>query len=83
MGVITSTSFLSRSSQVLTFFGLPLRVTNTTTELVTKPLVGVWVQVLATSPVSTSLSMSGASERVTTSVGSPPCTARVCSPEEP
>ena len=37
-GVMTSTPGLVRSSQVLMFFGLPLRVTRTTTELVTMPL---------------------------------------------
>ena len=36
-GSITSTPSLVRSSQVLMFFGLPLRTAKTTTELVTKP----------------------------------------------
>ena len=36
-GVITSTPSFSRSSQVLMFLGLPLRVASTTTEFVTKP----------------------------------------------
>ena len=37
LGVITSTPSFVRSSQVLMFLGLPLRVASTTTELVTKP----------------------------------------------
>ena len=83
-GVITSTPGLIRSSQVLMFFGLPLRTANTTTEFVTKPVVLVLVPVLATRlPASTSLSTSGASESATTSACRPASTARAWSPEAP
>ena len=44
LGVITSTPGLIRSSQVLMFFGLPLRTTSTTTESVTMPLYWSWFQ---------------------------------------
>ena len=66
-GVITSTPSLIRSSQVLMFFGLPLRTANTTTELVTMPLYSALVQFPSTRPASTSLVTSGASENATTS----------------
>ena len=40
LGVMTSTSSFTRSSQVWMFLGLPLRTAKTTIELLTKPLVG-------------------------------------------
>ena len=82
LGSSTSTPSLTRSSQVLMFFGLPLRTMNTTTESVTKPSYSFWFQSSSTSPASVSRVMSGSSENSTTSAGSPPSTARDCSPEE-
>ena len=83
LGVMISTSSLTTSSHVSMPFGLPLRTANTTTELVTKPSVGVSAQLASTSPGSTSLSTSGASDRATMSAGSPLATARDWSPEAP
>src|SRR5665648_534819 len=77
------TSGFVRSAQVLIPFGLPLRTTRTTTDLVTKPSYWFWLQVLSTRPAPTSRAMSGASENPTTSAGSPASTARLCSPDEP
>jgi hypothetical protein len=82
LGSITSTPGLTRSAQVLMFFGLPLRTMNVTTESVTKPSYLFRFQPSSTSPASTSLVMSGSSENATTSAGSPPSTARDCSPED-
>ena len=82
-GVMTSTPSLVMSSHFWMFFGLPLRTANTTTELVTKPSVGVSAQLASTSPGSTSLSTSGASERATMSAGRPLATARDWSPDAP
>ena len=65
------------------FFGLPLRTTNETTEVVTRPLVGVVFQSLFTSPASTRRVMSGSVENVTTSAGWPASTARDWSPDAP
>ena len=83
LGVITSTPSFSRSSQVLMFLGLPLRVASTTTELVTKPSNSSLFQSAATFLASTSLSMSGASDRATTSALRPASTARAWSPDAP
>ena len=84
LGVTTLTSSLSRSSQPLMPFGLPLRTMNDTSEVDTKPSYGVaLVQFLSTRPASTSLSTSGASEKFTTSAFRPPSTARLCSPDAP
>ena len=80
-GTRTSVSSLIRSSQVLMFFGLPLRTMKTTTESVTKPSYSFLFQSLSTRPASTSRVMSGSSENSTTSAGRPPSTARDCSPE--
>src|SRR4029078_7905451 len=74
-GVITSTPGLTRSSQVLMFFGLPLRVASTTTEFVTNPWNLFWSQFASTFPDLTSLSTSGASESSTTSALRPASTA--------
>src|SRR5215207_1631603 len=67
LGSMTSTPGLTRSSQVRMFLGLPLRTTNTTTDLVIMPLCWSAFQSLATRPASTSLVMSGSREKVTTS----------------
>src|SRR5215203_5341489 len=83
LGSITSTPGLITSSQVLMFFGLPLRTTRTTTDSVTKPSYLFWFQSSSTRPASTSRVMSGSSENSTTSAGSPPSTARDWSPEPP
>jgi hypothetical protein len=83
LGSMTSTPGLIRSSQVLMPFGLPLRTTSTTTELVIMPLWASAFQSLATRPASTSLVMSGSSEKATTSAARPFWTARLWSPEAP
>ncbi len=80
-GSSTSTLPVTRSSQPLMFFGLPLRTIRTTTESVTLPLYWFWFQPLSTMSASTSRVMSGSSENSTTSAGSPPSTARDCSPD--
>ena len=63
--------------------GFPGRTTNDTMESVTMPLVGPLSQELDTSPALTSLSMSGSSERFTTSAGSPSTTDVASVPEGP
>src|SRR4051794_41209696 len=84
LGVTTLTPGLSRSSQPLMCFGLPLRTMNETSDVVTKPLYGVAVgQSLDTRPALTSRSTSGARENVTTSAFRPASTARLWSPEGP
>ena len=65
------------------FFGLPLRTISATTDFVTSPCVGVAAQFDDTSPSLTSRVMSGSSENVTTSAGSPDSTARLWSPDGP
>ena len=69
-------------------FGLPLRTTNETSDVVTKPplppAASVWAtQSAGTSLSSVSLSTSGASEKATTSAFWPASTARLWSPEAP
>ena len=54
-GVTTLTPGLTRSSQVLMSFGLPLRTMNETSEFVTKPSCSALFQSSATRPASTSL----------------------------
>ncbi len=83
LGVMTSMPSLVRSSQVVTPFGLPLRVTNTTTELLTKPFSGPAFQSASTRPASTRRVMSGSSEKATMSAARPSATARLCSPDAP
>src|SRR5204862_4762957 len=83
LGVSTWTPGLSRSSQVLMCFGLPLRTTNVVTESVTMPLCGSLVQSDETRFAFTRRVMSGASENATTSAGRPDSTARLWSPEAP
>src|SRR5579863_8324534 len=83
LGVITCTPFLMRSAHDVMCLGLPGRTTNDTIELVTNPFVGPLAQVALTSPAFTSLFMSGASEKLTTSAGKPFTTAVACVPEGP
>src|SRR5579862_2703042 len=82
-GVITSTPGLTRSSQPVMFFGLPLRTTSTTTESLEKPCSGFASQSFDTIPSLTSRVMSGVVENATTSAGWPESTARLCEPEAP
>src|SRR3954451_18412898 len=82
-GEMTSVPDLVRSSQVLMFLGLPLRVPSTTTELVTMPLYWLAFQLLATRLAFTSRVMSGSREKATTSALRPLATARLWSPEAP
>src|SRR4051794_9081863 len=82
-GVTTLTSFLTRSSNVLIPFGLPLRVTITTTESWAIPLYFCLSQSEETSPASTSRLMSPAWEKWTIEAGWPDSTARLWSPEAP
>src|SRR5262245_29962934 len=82
-GVTTSTPGFRRSFHDLMFFGFPSRRTNTTTESVTMPLWGFFVQPLNTSPALTRSSTSGASDSATRSAFRPAFTARACSPDEP
>jgi hypothetical protein len=65
------------------FFGLPLRTTNVTTEVVTRPLFGPLFQSSPTSPAFTRRVMSGSTENVTTSAFWPASTARLWSPDAP
>src|SRR3954447_708647 len=81
--VTTCTPGLIRSSQVLMCFGLPLRSTKTTTDFVTKPFDAFLFQFLATRPALTRLSMSGCSEKSTTSAERPVWTALSCTSGAP
>src|SRR5690349_22156683 len=83
LGVRTWMPGLSRSSQVWMFFGLPLRTMSATTDLDTSPLWAFAAQSSDTSPALTRRSMSGASEKATTSADRPDSTARLWSPEAP
>src|ERR1700753_2123488 len=83
LGVMTSTSGRSRSSQSLMFFGLPLRTTNDTTDPNGMPLVASLFQSLETLPALTNRVMSGSTEKLTTSAGLPSTTPRDWSPEAP
>src|SRR4051794_40013625 len=80
-GKTTWTPGLTRSSQVLMCFGLPLRRTNTTTDFETMPWYGLLAQFLSTSFADTSRSMSVAIEKLTTSAGRPAATALLCTSE--
>jgi hypothetical protein len=80
--LITSTSSRIRSSQLLMFFGLPLRTAKTTTERLTMPSYASSFHVSWTRPASTSRVTSGSSEKATTDAGRPLSTARLCSPDE-
>src|SRR4051794_35929577 len=83
LGVSTLTPGLTRSSQVLSPFGSPLRVVMTATELVIMPLYWLASQVGSTRLALTSRVTSGASEKATMSAGRPEATARLWSPEAP
>src|ERR1700722_10475442 len=83
LGVITETPLLTRSAQVLMCLGFPLRTTNETMELVTKPLVAFLFQLALTRPALTSLVMSGVNEKLTTSAGRPSTTEVDWEPEAP
>ena len=65
-------------------FGFPLRTTNTTTESVTMPWSGPTVSHFGeTRPAFTSFSMSGSSEKLTTSAAWPLMTLVAWVPEGP
>ena len=83
LGVMTPTPDFTRSAQVVMCLGLPGRTTNETMESVTMPLVVPLSHVLETRPALTSLAMSGASEKLTRSAGSPSTTEVACVPEGP
>ena len=83
LGVITCTPDFTRSAQVVMCFGLPGRTTNETMELVTMPLVGPLSHELDTSPALTTLSMSGAREKLRRSAGSPSTTDVAWVPDGP
>src|SRR5690349_2829117 len=82
-GVSTCTPGFVRSSQVLRFFGLPLRVAITATESLIIPLYWSAFQLGSTSLACTSRVTSGSSENATMSALSPAATARLWSPEAP
>src|SRR5204863_4059743 len=82
-GVMTSTPGLVRSDQVLMCLGLPLRVTNSTTESVIIPFSGPLFQSAATRLAFTNRVTSGSSAKATTSAVRPDSTARLWSPEAP
>src|SRR3984957_1969189 len=83
LGVITPTPDFTRSAQVLMCLGFPGRTMKLTMELVTMPLVGPLAHELETRPALTSLAMSGSSEKLTTSAGSPSTTEVAWVPEGP
>src|SRR5580658_3637900 len=83
LGVITCTPDFTRSAQVVMCLGFPGRTMKDTIELVTMPLVGPLSHELETRPALTSLAMSGSSDRLTTSAGSPSMTEVAWVPEGP
>src|SRR6201999_3645870 len=83
LGVTTSTSGRSRSSQSLMFLGLPLRTASTTTEPNGIPFVASAFQSLATLLALTRRVTSGSTEKLTISAASPSCTLRDWSPDAP
>src|ERR1700722_11445514 len=83
LGVITLTLLFTKSAQVLIFLGFPFLTMNETIELVTIPAVGPLSQLGDTIPALTSLSISGVSEKLTTSAGRPETTDVACVPEAP
>src|SRR5262245_45121677 len=83
LGVSTCTPGLARSSHVLRFFGLPLRVPMTATESVIMPLYWSEFQLASTSLAVTRRVMSGSSEKATMSALRPEATARLWSPDAP
>ena len=82
-GVTICTPGFSKSFHVFSFFGLPSRTANTTTERVTIPCHLSLFQFCGTSFFCTSEVTSGASENATMSASSPAATARLCSPDAP
>src|SRR5258705_12070331 len=82
-GVSTCTPGLIRSSQVLRFFGLPLRTPITATESVIMPLYWSLFQLASTSLAVTRRVMSGSSEKATRAALRPAATAPLWSPEAP
>src|SRR2546423_6369251 len=82
-GVITCTPGLTRSSQVLMPFGLPLRVAITTTESVMMPLVASAFQSAGTRFALTRRVMSGSRGNATISALSPAAPPPLLSPEAP
>ncbi len=82
-GVMMSTPGFTMSSQVWMLSGLPLRTTNTTTDEVAMPLVGVSFQFSSTRPSPTRRVTSVSREKWTTSAAAPLSTARLWSPEAP
>src|SRR5271168_1654143 len=83
LGVMTPTPGLMRSAQVVMCLGFPGRTMNETMEFVTIPLVALRFQVLDTRPALTTLVMSGVSEKLTMSAGSPSTTDVAWVPEGP
>src|ERR1700683_1766012 len=83
LGVITCTPDFTRSAQVVMCLGFPGRTMKDTMESVTMPLVGPLSHELETSPALTTLSMSGSSEKLTTSAGRPSITEVACVPDGP
>src|SRR5207248_4242842 len=83
LGVITSIPGLTRSSQPVMCFGLPLRTTSATTESEGMPLDPTVYQLLETIPALTSRVTSGVVENATTSAGWPDATARLWAPDGP
>src|SRR3569833_323652 len=77
-GKTTWTPGLTRSSQVLMCFGLPLRRPPTTTDFETMPWYLLLAHVLSTSFELTSRLTSVVIEKLTTSVGRPAATAFDC-----
>ena len=82
--MITWVPGLTRSSQSLMFFGLPLRVRNSIVDVVGEALPAKRLaQSLATTPVPARNSMSVVVFMVTTSASSPSLTARAWALEPP
>src|SRR5579863_1042998 len=82
-GVITPTPGFTRSAQVVMCLGFPGRTMKLTMESVTMPLVAFLSQELDTRPALTTLSISGSSEKFTTSAGRPSTTEVACVPDGP
>src|ERR1700760_1907353 len=83
LGVITCTPDFVRSAHVVMCLGFPGRTTNDTIEFVTMPFVGPLFHELDTSPALTTLVMSGSSEKLRRSAGSPLTTEGDWVPEGP
>src|ERR1700685_334063 len=83
LGVMTPMPGLMRSAQVVMCFGFPGRTMNDTMEFVTIPFVPFRSHELETRPALTTLVMSGVSEKLTMSAGSPSTTDVAWVPEGP